>query len=410
MPRRVPGLDVDLDSVGLSRAEVEGFYHGFSNRTLWPLLHELVEQPRFERASWRAYRAATERFAEAAAAGVAPADALLWVHDYHLMLLPARLREALPGRPLGFFLHVPFPPPALFARLPWRNQLLDGLLGADVVAFQTEEYRDNFTRTCARLVPEASVRGDRVVLPEGRQVRTAAHPISVDASDFAARARGRGVERCLSGLRRQFAGRRVVVGVDRLDYTKGILERLRAIEVLLEQRRELRRRLAFVQVAVPSRGEVGEYRALRAQVEEAVGRINGRFTEPGADVPVHYLFRGVSPDRLLAYYRLADVCLVTALRDGMNLVAKEFAVTQAAGGEAGGLVLSEFAGAAGDLEGALLCNPFDTEGTAGLVELALELPEAERRRRIEAMGRAVAERDVFWWSRQELTAIEAAAR
>ena len=410
LPRHVDGLGVELAPVRLSRSDVDGFYHGFANRTLWPLLHELVEQPAFDRGWWRAYQRATEQFAEAAASADVPAAALLWVHDYHLLLLPARLREAVPHRPLGFFLHVPFPPPALFARLPARSQLLDGLLGADVVAFHTDEYRDNFARTCERIVPGVSLDAEQVVLADGRRVRTAAHPISIDAHGYAESARRPGVERGLRVLRRQFDGRRVLLGVDRLDYTKGILERLRAFDLLLEQRPELRGRIALVQIAVPSRGEVREYRELRAEVEEAVGRINGRFTEPGADVPVYYLFRGVSQDRLLAYYRLADVCLVTPLRDGMNLVAKEFVVAQDAGEEAGALVLSEFTGAACELDAAVPCNPFDVEGLAGAIELALELDDEERRRRIASMAATVRERDVFWWSDQELTAIEQAAQ
>ena len=410
VPRAVEGLAVDLHPVHLSRREVDDYYHGFSNRTLWPLLHGLVEQPVLESGWWRAYRQANERFAEvrvpAAEDGTA---AVSWVHDYQLMLLPALLRRAGARGPLAFFLHVPFPAPEIFARLPWRAQLLEGLLGADVVSFQTEEYRENFARACERLREDADVDGCDVVLAGQRRVATAAHPISIDVGDFASRAVSDGVDRCLRGLRRQFAGRRVLLGVDRLDYTKGILERLRAIELLLDQRPELRGRLAFVQIAVPSRGEIREYRELRRSVEELVGRINGRFTEPLADVPVHYLYRGVSPERLLAYYRLADVCLVTPLRDGMNLVAKEFVTAQAAGGGSGALVLSEFTGAAEQLREALLCNPFDVEGLAATIDLALALDEDDRRARLERLAATVARCDVFWWVERELEAVERAA-
>jgi trehalose-6-phosphate synthase len=277
-----------------------------------------------------------------------------------------------------------------------------------VVAFHTAQYRDNFLRTCTRL--REDVRADRggVTLASGRRVTAAAHPISIDAEDFAERARGADVERRLAGLREQFAGRRVLLGVDRLGYTKGIIERLRAIELLLDLRRDLRGKLAFVQVAVPSRGEIREYRDLRATVEELVGRINGRFTDPGQDVPVHYLYRGVTPDRLLAYYRLADVCLVTPLHDGMNLVAKEFVTAQGTTGGAGVLVLSEFTGAAAELREALPCNPFDVEGLAGTISLALVLEEDDRRRRLQRMAATVARHDVHWWAQQELeTALRA---
>jgi trehalose 6-phosphate synthase len=405
LPRSLPGLDVALYPVHLSRTEVADYYHNFSNRTLWPLLHGLVEQPVFERSWWRTYRAVNERFAAAAPPRRPQETAFNWVHDYHLMLLPGLLRAEDVERATGFFLHVPFPAPELFVRLPWRRQIVDGLLGADVVSFQTEEFRDNFVRTCTRLRDDIHVDGDAIMLPDRRPVRTAAHPISIDARDFATRATTPTVERRLRQLQRQFDGRRVLLGVDRLDYTKGIPERLRAIELLFEQRPELRRRLAFVQIAVPSRGEVREYRALRAQVEELVGRINGRFTEPGADIPVHYLFRGVTPDRLLAYYRLADVCLVTPLRDGMNLVAKEFVTVQAAVDASGVLVLSEFTGAAEELRSALLCNPFDLDGLAATIENALQLDETDRRERLQRLAATIAAHDVFWWVEHELNAI-----
>jgi trehalose-6-phosphate synthase len=218
--------------------------------------------------SWDAYTSANERFAAAALDQVGRrGDALLWVHDYHLMLVPALLRRHTGDRPIGFFLHVPFPAPELFARLPWREQLIDGLLGADVIAFQTEEYRDNFARTCLRLRRYVAYDEGRLRLPDGRTVVTAAHPISIDADALARDARTPPVERSLATLRHQFATRRVLLGVDRLDYTKGILDRLHAIELLLEQRPQLRRGLAVVQIAVPSRGEVREYRELRRQVE-----------------------------------------------------------------------------------------------------------------------------------------------
>ena len=408
-PRTVPGVAVPISGVPIGRREVEDYYHGFANRTLWPLLHGWVQEPVFERSWWRAYRAVNERFAAAPVEVDDARSPILWVHDYHLMLLPALLRSTRPGCPIGFFLHIPFPAPELFARLPWRTQLIEGLLGADVVSFHTAEYRENFLRTCARLGEDLEVDDDGVVLGSGRRVRVTAHPISIDAASFAEQAVLPATERLLRQLRRQFAGRRVLLGVDRLDYTKGILERLRAVELLLEQRSELRGRIAFVQIAVPSRGEVREYRDLRAQTDQLVGRINGRFTEPGGDVPVYYLYRGVPPERLLAYYRLAGVCLVTPLRDGMNLVAKEFVVAQAAGGGDGVLVLSEFTGAAEELAPALPCNPYDVDGVGGAIELALELDPDDRAARIREMSAAVHEHDVFWWVDQELATIEQSA-
>jgi trehalose 6-phosphate synthase len=409
VPRSVPDLRARLVPLPLARRQVEGYYHGFSNSALWPLFHGLAHRMTIERRWWRDYYDANVRFAQRAVE-VAPAGSLLWVHDYHLACVPLLLRQLGARQPIGFFLHIPFPAPELYARLPWRDNLLDGLLGADVISFQTQEYRENFVRTCLRLRTDVVADGPVLRLRDGRSVLTAAHPISIDARAVSAEARSPGVMRAYERLRRQFGSRRVLVGVDRLDYTKGIVERLQAIELLLESRRELRGRVAFVQIAVPSRGDMREYRELRSQVEELVGRINGRFTSPGDDVPVHYLYRGVSAQRLLAYYRLADVCLVTPLRDGMNLVAKEFVVCQQAGGSVGMLVLSEFAGAAEELKEALPCNPFDVEGLAGTFELALELDEDDRRWRIERLAGRVARNDVFTWLGRELSALEHVAR
>ncbi len=324
------------------------------------------------------------------------------MHDYHLLLVPHQLRQNGAEGAIGFFLHVPFPPPEVFSRLPWRRSVLEGMLGADVVSFHTVRYRDNFLRTCALLVEDVEVEGTTVRLGDGRAVRTAAHPISIDAADLSERARRPAVTKALAGVRRQFKGRRLLLGVDRLDYTKGIPERLRAIELLLELMPDLRREITFVQVAVPSRGEIREYRELRGVVEQLVGRINGRFTEPGLDVPVHYLYRGVTSDRLLAYYRAAAVCLVTPLQDGMNLVAKEYVTVQAATEGTGVLVLSEFAGAIEELPEALPCNPFDLDGLVGTISLALELDEDDRLRRLERMAATVHRHDVFAWLDQEL--------
>ena len=398
-PGQVEGLEIELRPVSLSRREVDSYYHGFANRTLWPLLHGLVEWPTFDRSWWDAYRAVNAHFAAADDPSVA---GYRWVHDYHLLLLPELLRRAGSKGGIGFFLHVPFPPPEVFSRLPWRTTVLEGMLGADIVSFHTARYRDNFLRTCRQLVDGAEIHGTSVQLADGRVVRTAAHPISIDATNLADRARQPGVNRALAGLQKQFADRRLLLGVDRLDYTKCIPERLRAIELLLELRPDLRREITFVQVAVPSRGEIREYRELRAAVEQLVGRINGRFTEPGLDVPVHYLYRGVTPDRLLAYYRAAEICLVTPLQDGMNLVAKEYVTVQHATDGAGVLVLSEFTGAVEELPEALPCNPFDLEGLAGTISLALELDETDRRSRLARMAKTIHGHDVFAWLDQEL--------
>jgi trehalose 6-phosphate synthase len=407
VPRTLPGLGAKLVPVGLTRKDVESYYHGFSNSTLWPLFHGLADRVTINGRWWRHYCDVNLRFAQRALE-VAPPDAFFWVHDYHLARVPLQLRHLGVTQPIGFFLHIPFPAQDLFARLPWRGQLLDGILGADVVSFQTEEYRENFFRSALRLRPDATADDAVIHLGDGRSVLTATHPISIDARGLREEAQSDDVEHALERLRAQFAGKRVLIGVDRLDYTKGIVERLSAIELLLERRRDLRGKIAFVQIAVPSRGDIREYRELRSQVEELVGRINGRFTQPGEDVPVHYLYRGVSPERLLAYYRLADVCIVTSLRDGMNLVAKEFVVCQDAGHGRGVLVLSEFAGASEELHEALPCNPFDVEDLSAIIAAAIELDEDDRRRRVHRLGRRAARHCVFSWLGEEMGALERA--
>jgi trehalose-6-phosphate synthase len=294
--------------------------------------------------------------------------------------------------------------------LPWRRELLLGLLGADVVSFHTDSYRKNFLRACERLLSDdgVSARASTVLLPDGRTVRATVSPISIDVGQFTDLATGPTADGHVDVLRRQFRGRQVVLGVDRLDYTKGIIERLLAVEQLLERSPELRERMVFVQVAVPSRDDVVEYRDLRRLVEQTVGRINGRFTTPGHDVPVHYLHRALPPQRLAAYYAIADVLVVTPLVDGMNLVAKEYVTVQQARRQAGALVLSEFTGAALELREAYMCNPFDLDGLAGVLETALHAAPQARRRAITAMARRVATSDVHAWVANQIRSIETA--
>ena len=407
-PTRLPELSIELAPVRLSATQVRDYYHGFANRTLWPLLHNAIEKPVFDRSWWKAYGEVNARFAGAAVRALdATPDALLWVHDYHLLLVPALVRAQRPEQRTGFFLHTPWPSPDVFARLPWRKELLLGLLGADVVSFHTHRYLTNFVRACGRLLKDEGVRvdGDSLVLPDGRTVRTSASPISIDVAQFGKVATSEQADADLAVVQQQFVGRTVLLGVDRLDYTKGIIERLLAFEALLERRPDLREQVVLVQVAVPSRDDVREYRQLRSSVEQITGRINGRFTQPGKDVPVHYLYRSLAPQALSAYYAAADVMLVTPLVDGMNLVAKEYVAVQDARGLCGALVLSEFTGAADELEEALLCNPFDVEGLSAIVERALELPVAQRRVAMSAMGLRVTEHDVHSWVDAQLADI-----
>ncbi|SRR6266568_3110855 len=410
IPSTLPDFSAQLRPVSLSAAQVRQYYHGFSNATLWPLLHDAIEKPRFERSWWNTYRQVNAAFADAAFAALNERPgALAWVHDYHLMLLPQLIRERRPTQPVGFFLHVPWPSPDIYARLPWRREILLGLLGADVVSFHTEHYRRNFAAACARLLGDdgVTVRQTMLAMPDGRMVSTTASPISIDAGEFTRYATQEETDRDIKELDRQFAGRAVLLGVDRLDYTKGIAERLLAFEMLLERCPELRTTSAFLQVAVPSRDDVREYRNLRADVERHIGRINGRFTEPGQDVPVHYLYRGLPQQQLAAYYAVATALVITPLIDGMNLVAKEYVTVQQAREGSGRLVLSEFTGAADELGEAIMCNPFDVEGLSHRIEHAIRLPSSAGRAAIAAMAKRVRTHDVHRWVAEQLTVISA---
>jgi len=413
MPQGLPDSSVRLEPIGLSAAQVRNYYHGFANATLWPLLHNSIEKPRLERAWWFSYRDVNAIFADRVLAAVdAYPDAIAWVHDYHLMLVPRLIRERRPEQPVGFFLHVPWPSPDIFARLPWREHILTGLLGADVVSFHTDEYRGNFLRACVRHLGDSGieVRGSSVIMPDGRVVTATTAPISIDAAEFVRHAAEPDTGREIEALGEQFSGRAVLLGVDRLDYTKGIIERLLAVEQLLERSPELRTGLVFLQVAVPSRDDVREYRQLRSTVEQHIGRINGKFTEPGSDVPVHYLYRSLSQQQLTAYYALADTLLVTPLIDGMNLVCKEYVTVQHARGGSGALVLSEFTGASVELSQAISCNPFDVEGLSYRIEQALRMRAHDRRSALAAMAARVRTHDVHRWVSDQLTEIATRAK
>jgi alpha,alpha-trehalose-phosphate synthase [UDP-forming] len=413
MPATLPGLRTSLLPISLSAAQVRQYYHGFANATLWPLLHDAIEKPRFERSWWRSYQDVNSAFAGAALAALSDRPgAIAWVHDYHLTLVPRLLRERRPDQPIGFFLHIPWPAPEIFARVPWRQEILLGMLGADIVSFHAERYRDNFVRACASLLADVGVQvnGSTIVLPDQRQVSTTTAPISIDTAEYRRLAADPMTAAQIAGLTDQFEGRSLLIGVDRLDYTKGIVERLLAVEALLERRQDLRTRVAFLQVAVPSRDNVAEYRSLRSLVEGHIGRINGKFTEPGSDVPVHYLHRSLPPEQLAAYYAVADMMLVTPLIDGMNLVAKEYVTVQHAWHGSGSMILSEFAGAGSELREAIPCNPFDTEGLSLRIEHALALSQSARRAAITAMARYVAAHDVHHWVAKQLGDIADAAR
>jgi trehalose 6-phosphate synthase/phosphatase len=404
---RRPSMAAALESLGtvpveLSAKEVAHYYDGFSNGVLWPLLHYLLDKVNLDAdRDWQAFRAVNERFAATIAAHHRPGDHV-WVHDYHLALLPQLLRERLPGVKVGFFLHVPFPAADVFRILPWRQELLRGLLGADLVGFHTSTYARNF-REAAQLVTGAQADGSDLI-HEDRRVEVDVFPIGVDAPAFARAAVSAEVAQRAAEIRAAAGGKQIVLGIDRLDYTKGVPRRLLAIDRLLAEQPGLRDRVHFVQLAVPTRENVDAYADLRRNVNEMVGRINSQHGS-ATGAPLHLLYRSVSFTELVALYRAADVMLVTPLRDGMNLVAKEFAAARGDGG--GVLVLSEFAGAAAELREALLVNPYDPAGMARTLAQALHVGAEERSRRMAALHASVTGHDVNRWSDEYLARLSA---
>jgi trehalose 6-phosphate synthase len=392
---------LSLIPVPLSAEEVEEFYEGFSNATLWPLYHDVVAKPAYERAWWHAYVRVNRRFAEKAAE-VAAEGAMVWVHDYQMQLVPAMLRDLRPDLRIGFFLHIPFPPAELFQQLPWRRQLLEGLLGADVVGFQRPGASQNFVRLVRQRVGHKTHR-DRIYLPDGRVVLAGSYPISIDTTALDELARSESVSTRAKEIREQLGNpRRVLLGVDRLDYTKGIYDRLRAYGELLEEGTVSVEDTVFVQVATPSRERVEQYRRLRDEIDRLVGRINGDLGEIGRPA-IHYMHTSYPKEEMAALFRAADVMVVTPLRDGMNLVAKEYVACRY--DDRGALVLSEFAGAADELRQAYLVNPYDINGMKQSIVTAMEAGPRELSRRMRAMRKTVAEHDVKDWARRFLAVL-----
>jgi trehalose 6-phosphate synthase len=383
-----------LVPVSIEEGELAHFYDGFSNATLWPLFHDLPVRPRYHRHWWSSYRAVNERFAGAVAA-VAAEGALVWVHDYHLMLVPRRLRTLRPDLRIGFFLHVPFPSPDLYVQLPWRSELMEGVSGADVIGVQTSPDAVNLA-AAARLT--GALEGNGGGWRDGsRPVEIDSFPISVDTAAIEAAASTESTASRAAALRADLgAPRAVLLGVDRLDYTKGITVRLRALLELLDDGvLSGPDEVVFVQVAVPSRERLGTYAQERRQISSLVGEINGRHGRIGQPV-VHYISRNLPFDELVVLYRAADVMLVTPLKDGMNLVAKEYVAARVDG--RGALVLSEFAGAARELDEALIVNPYDVEAVKRAVVGAVRMPAEEQAERLGAMRHRLESADVHRWA------------
>ncbi|MDN5744552.1 MAG: trehalose-6-phosphate synthase [Nocardioidaceae bacterium] len=399
-----PFKDDGLSLVPLSMTEQEitEHYEGFSNSTLWPLYHDVVAKPEFHREWWDRYVSVNQRFAEKAA-GLAAKGATVWVHDYQLQLVPRMLRELRPDLRIGFYLHIPFPPGELFQQLPWRREILEGLLGADLVGFQLPGAAQNFVRLVRQRVGHKTHR-DLIYLPDGRTVRAAAFPISIDAAGFEELARSEAVGERAKAIREALGNpKKIFLGIDRLDYTKGIYARLRAFGELITDGDLSVEDAVFVQVAVPSRERVEHYRNLRDDIERLVGRLNGSLGHIGTPV-VSYLHTSYPREEMAALYRAADVMVVTPYRDGMNLVAKEYVACRY--DDDGALVLSEFAGAAEELRQAWQVNPYDMNGMKAALLEAYRAEPKELMRRMKAMRKQIAQHDVKAWADSFMTELE----
>ncbi|MFG1777248.1 trehalose-6-phosphate synthase [Micromonospora sp. NPDC049051] len=398
----LPDVDgVRMHTVALSTEDLRDHYEGFANATLWPLYHDSVEQPEYHRRWWEAYQRVNQRFAQATA-DVAEPGAVVWVQDYHLQLVPGLLRQLRPDLRIGFFLHVPFPPPELFMQLPRRAELLRGMLGADLIGFQRSQAAHNFAQLAVKVLGLPAT--DRRIAVDERVVRIGAFPVSIDTAEMAALAARPDVAERADRLRRDLGSPgQVILSVDRMDYTKGIEQRLKAYSELIAGGQVKVRDTVLVQVAVPSRERVGQYQILRERVEREVGRINGEFGRVG-EPAIHYLTQPFDRAELAALYRVADVMAVTPLRDGMNLVAKEYVAARV--DDTGALLLSEFAGAAAELPQAHLVNPHDLEGLKqGLLE-ALRASPDDLGTRMRAMRAHLHRHDIRAWARSYLTALD----
>ncbi len=378
--------------VFLSQRDVEKYYYGFSNKTLWPLFHYFSQYVVYDKAMWRTYERVNREFLKAVLK-VADKDDIIWVHDYQLILLPGMIREKLQDASVGFFLHIPFPAFEVFRTLPWRREILEGVLGADLIGFHTYDYATYFLDSVRRLLGFENTLG-RINIKD-RIVKVDAFPMGIDFDKFANATKDPQVSRSMNTVRRIFGDKKIILSVDRLDYTKGILQRLKAFDKFLDKYPKYRKKVVMVLVAVPSRSHVEHYAALKKEVDETIGNINGKYGSIDW-TPVSYLYRSLPFYRLVALYALADVAPITPLRDGMNLVAKEFVATKS--DKKGVLILSEMAGAAKELDGAIIVNPNNEDEMTEALRKALEMPLNEQKERNEMMQMRLRRYTVVRWA------------
>lgn len=390
-------LGFGLLPVNLTSEEQEKFYLGFSNEIIWPLFHSLQSLCNYDPEYWDTYQSVNAKFAAKVAEHTSPSD-YLWVHDYHLMSSGRMLKEMGVKMPIGFFLHIPFPPSDIFQKLPWRMEVLAGLLEFDLIGFQTQRHKRNFLQSIRGMLKNVQIQGQgplSAVKVGSREVIVGNFPIGIDSKAFSINASSPEIEHDAIKLHNAFSGCHKILGVDRLDYTKGIPYKLDGFRRALLRYPELRRKVTLIQVLVPSREDIPEYHDLKMEIERLVGEINGQFSEPDW-TPIHYMFRHLKRDELLAYYRGCEIGLVTPLDDGMNLVAKEYCACSDPDDSV--LILSEFAGAAAQLRvGAIIVNPYDQDGMADSIHQAFAMSKEERRFRMRRMQKIVREQDIFAW-------------
>lgn len=403
-------LPFSMQTVELSSSEIDHYYNGFANDLLWPLFHYFQARGNFSQAlDWESYVTANQRFADKVLQVSSP-DALIWIHDYQLLLVPEFVRQQSPEHAIGFFNHIPFPAYDVFRLLPNRREIIRGMLGSDLIGFHIRDYAEHFMDCVRRLLPdEATVYWNEGLIEyQGRRIEIKAFPISIDVKHIEAVSNKPAVQANAKAIRQSFESMGVEfigIGVDRLDYTKGIIERFEAIESFFETYPEFKKRVTFVQIAAPTRTKVGTYQTLREDVEQAVGRINGKLSE-GTWSPIQYFYRSFTTEELMPYLVAADFALVTPLRDGMNLVAKEYCAAQ--GNNNGVLVLSELAGAADQLKSALSINPYDQPRYVRRLHQALTMTSVEKKRRMADLRQHIAQYDIHQWVRDYLDALESA--
>ena len=385
----------------LTERDILSYYWGMCNRGLWPLMHFMTPNCHFDTGQWKSYCHVNRVFAATAQSVSARYD-VAWVQDFHLALVPALMRERDPGKPIGLFWHVPWPPEQLFRIFPWRRELLAGMLGSDLIGFHTRMYVKHFIDSCERIYGAEVDRATGEISHDGRITRAGAFPLGIPADYFRELSATDAVRSHARRIRRMLRTPTVVLGVDRLDYTKGVIERLLGFERFLELNPQYRRKVTLVLIAVPSRTKVAGYAALKRELDETVGRVVGRFSSEG-HVPIRYLYTQFDAEELVAYYQAADIALLTPLRDGMNLVAKEFVASQL--GDSAVLILSEFAGAAEELAEALLVNPYSIDQIAARLKEAVEMPLCERQARLKRLRKRVERNDLAFWSGEFLRAL-----